>query len=350
MPKQSKHPKFRRHVKKGKGGQVWVSYWYDNRSTGEPDISLGTDYDQALAKWDEIHNGKKRIKGTIEEAFRRWEEDCLPAYDSEETRKGYSKDLRAIRNVFGPLRWEQIGMLQLSNYLRNRVDPKTKKGGVRANRELSLLSIVWHKGLLWEMTDRPWPAAGLRHSKWKNKEGKRRVKVSNTVWDAIYKHADQILRDCMDLGSATGLRITDCRLIPLAAEDDMLEMVSSKRGKEIEFDVLASKVLPAIIARRKAMEHVCHPYLLTAPNGRAVSYGMLRDRWEAARETAAEEAETAGNKALAEKIRKQWLRDTRKYAAQLAPSLAEAQKLLQHDDPRLTREHYRVGEKVAPVR
>jgi hypothetical protein len=43
MPKPSKHPKLRVSVKRGKAGQVWISYWYDMRGTGKPDMPLGND-------------------------------------------------------------------------------------------------------------------------------------------------------------------------------------------------------------------------------------------------------------------------------------------------------------------
>ena len=45
-----------------------------------------------------------------------------------------------------------------------------------------------------------------------------------------------------------------------------------------------------------------------------------------------------------------WLRDMRKFAGQLAPSLAEASKLLQHSSLSVTQRHYRQGEKLTPVR
>ena len=49
MPKRSKHPRLRVHIKRGKAGQVWTSYWFDNRGTGQPDVPLRTDYDAAHA-------------------------------------------------------------------------------------------------------------------------------------------------------------------------------------------------------------------------------------------------------------------------------------------------------------
>ena len=78
MPKKTKHPRLRTYIKRGKSGQAWVSYAYDMRGTGQRDIPLGTDYDAAVAKWDELHHQKNRVAGTIEEAFARYERDVLP--------------------------------------------------------------------------------------------------------------------------------------------------------------------------------------------------------------------------------------------------------------------------------
>ena len=77
MPKRSKHPRLRVHIKRGKAGQVWTSYWFDNRGTGQPDVPLGTDYDAALLRWAELRQGALRITGTVEEALRRYERDVL---------------------------------------------------------------------------------------------------------------------------------------------------------------------------------------------------------------------------------------------------------------------------------
>lgn len=101
MPKRSKHPRLRVHIKRGKAGQVWTSYWFDNRGTGQPDVPLGTDYDAALLRWADLRQGALRITGTVEEAMRRYERDVLPSLKAE-TAKGYTKSLRRIRPVFGP--------------------------------------------------------------------------------------------------------------------------------------------------------------------------------------------------------------------------------------------------------
>src|SRR4051812_29745409 len=80
MPKKTPYPRLRVHVRKGKAGQVWTSYYYDGRPDGQSDTALGSDYEEALKRWDEIHNHKPRIAGTLQEAFNRWREEVLPTY------------------------------------------------------------------------------------------------------------------------------------------------------------------------------------------------------------------------------------------------------------------------------
>jgi len=72
----------------------------------------------------------------------------------------------------------------------------------------------------------------------------------------VYAEADQVLRDCMDLATATGMRLTDCRTIELPA-GDVLHLEASKTGKATAFDVTLSDVLPELIARQRAV-NVAH--------------------------------------------------------------------------------------------
>lgn len=77
MPKITNYPRLRTLVRKGANGQRWVYYYYDMRPEGKPDVALGKDHAIALVKWDELHNKKPRIKGTIEEAFALFEFEKL---------------------------------------------------------------------------------------------------------------------------------------------------------------------------------------------------------------------------------------------------------------------------------
>ncbi len=337
------HPKLRAHTRKRKSGRVVTYYFYDRRTEGEEDIPLGSDYDQALAKWKEIHEHKPRIAGTIEEAFSAWESDTqagLPSYSNPDTRKDYQKCLAKLRPVFGPSTWEAVQFVHLKTYLKKR-SAKT-----RANREMSVLQIVWNWARGEGLTTLPWPAAGMERSKWKNQEHARRFEVTDDLFEAVYQAGDQVLRDCMDVASATGMRLKDVIAVLLPA-GDTLRLKASKTGKAVDFDLSLSAVLPELIRRRRAIK-AGHLMLLSTRTGRPVSLTMLRTRWEFAREWAALNVEAAGESELAAEIRAMFLRDMRKRAGDLAESDEEASKLLQHSSVSVTRKHYRT--KVARLK
>lgn len=331
MPKITKYPRLRTKVYKGRGGQAYVYYVYDMRPEGKPDIRLGKDHAQAVQMWEQLRNKIPLTIGRMEEAFTRWERDELPKYDNPETRRGYGKNLAALRPVFGGMAWDEVDLPALRLYL----DKRTAK--TQGNREMSLLQIIWGKALLWGMTRQPWPAQGVKN--WKNVEAAREFEVTPAMFAAVYAKADQVLRDCMDIASATGMRITDARTVRMPV-DGIITHRASKTRKAAKFAVADSPVLSALVARREAMRAHC-VMLLTTPTGHAVSYEMLRARWDDARDSAALELEQAGDLEAGKKIRSMYLRDMRSLAADLASDLQEASKLLQHSSEAVTAKHYR---------
>ncbi len=341
MPKTSNHPRLRTHVRRGANGQVWTYWSYDMRCEGKPDINLGKDHAAALAKWDELHNQRPAQIGRLAEAFARWSDRELPKYANADTRRSYARQLASIAPVFGAMVWDDVTLPVLREYLDRR------SAKVQGNRELSLLSVIWGKARLWGMTRLAWPAAGVKN--WKNEEHARHFEVTDRLFTAVHTQADQVLRDVMDIATATGMRLTDVRTILLPA-GDLLRLKASKTGKAADFDVPLSQVLPDVIARRRALR-ADHLMLLSTPSGRPVSARMLRERWDDARNAAAETAINAGDQDLAEQIRAMYLRDMRKRASNLASSLAEASLLLQHSSQAVTSRHYRSAvTKLKPVR
>lgn len=322
--KKSKYPRLRTHVRKGASGQVWTSWWYDMRGTGEKDISLGNDYAIALEKWHRLHNHIPMTQGRIQQAFDRFREEVLPTYESAETRRGYTKNLRHLEPVFGMAGWHEITLPVLRQYLDKR-SAKTQ-----GNREMALLSIVWGKALLWGMTEKPWPAAGIKG--WKNEEKAREFEVTDSLFAAVYAEGDQVLRDAMDIATATGMRLGDVRKVRMPV-DGKLRFRAGKTSKWAYFEVAQSPVLTALLERRGNADSVM---LLTTNTGRQVSEGMLRRRYDDARQAAA-----AKNPGLADQINAMYLRDMRKRAADLADDVDEASKLLQHSSKKLTETHYR---------
>lgn len=338
-----KYPRLRSHTRRRKSGKVVTYYVYDRRPEGLPDVALGRDYDEALKQWHELHERAPRIAGTLQEAFEGWEREVLPGYESKVTRRNYAQNLKQLKPAFGCATWAGVEFADLTAYLKKRT-AKTQ-----ANRELSLLQVIWNWARGERLTLLPWPAAGLERSGWKNKEQAREFEVTDELFAAVYAEGDQILRDCMDLASATGMRLTDCRTIVMP-RGDILHLKANKTGKRAAFDISLSAVLPELVARRRAVG-ADHLMLLSGQDGRAVTSTMLRDRYELARERAALKAEQAGDQAFADTIRSMYLRDMRKRAADLAESDNQAAELLQHGNVATTRKHYRMkATKLAPTR
>jgi len=329
MPKKSKFPRLRSHSWRTAGGEVRTAYYFDMRGTGQADIPLGTDYTAALVQWEQIRTNAPRIAGTLEEAFQRWERECLPA--NLTTRRCYVQSLKTLRPVFGPATWESVRVSTIAEYLKKRT-AKTQ-----ANREKAVLSVIWGKAREWDMTSLPFPSYKMSL---KNKEQPRQIEWEERWFAALYVHAEPFLRDAMDIISATGLRVRDVLQLRLSdVRDDKLVFVSSKTGKPGTFDLQQSAILPPLIERRKAAK-VPHVFLL-ARGSVVVSERMLTDAWARARAKAIKDCP---------EVAPLLLRYVRKYAGQLAGSLQEAQQLLQHGSAATTARHYRSQEKLRPVR
>lgn len=338
MPKKTKHPRLVSQTRRNKDGRVRVYYFYDMRHVGQKRIPLGTDYDEAIAKWDELHNNKPRAVGRVQEAITDWREHVLPNYNNDDTRDDYARQLKRIEGVFGQMFWEEVELPHLRQYLQ------ASKAKIQANREMSVFSIVWNHARKVGMTNLPWPATGVKN--WKNPESAREFEVTDALFDAVYREADQMLRDCMDLSTATGMRLTDCRTV-LMPQGDKLRLKASKTGKRADFDITLSEVLPKLVERRRAIP-ASHMMLLSTPDGFPVTARMLRTSYDRARELAASRPE---NRLIAPAIKKMILRDMRKRASDLAETDDEASGLLQHSSKAVTAKHYRTrATNLKPVR
>lgn len=333
--KKSKYPRLRSHTRRGKSGQVWTWYTYDMRPEGGTEISLGNDFAAAVEKWHKLHNQIPLTKGLVQEAIEKWRESCLPEY-KDKTREDYARQLGRIEAVFGQAAWHEVTLPDLRAYL----DKRTAK--TQGNRELSVLSIVWGKARVWGMTTMPWPAAGVKD--WKNVEKARAFEVTDQLFAAVYSKADRVLRDAMDIATATGMRLTDVRTVAMPA-DGRLRFRAGKTSKAAYFVVAESPVLSALVRRREEMGAPSTTLLVTE-RGLPVSARRLRERYDEARVLAAEAFPQ-----LAEQINAMYLRDMRKRAADLADDVKEAASLLQHSSTALTEKHYRgVGTKLKAVR
>ena len=224
--------------------------------------------------------------------------------------------------------WDEITLPLLREYLDRR------KAKTQGNREMSLLSIIWSKALMWGMTRLPWPAAGVKN--WKNQEAARKFDVTDALFAAVYAEAGQMLRDCMDIATATGMRLTDVRTVLMPA-GNTLRLTASKTGKNADFDLTMSSVLPDLVSRRRSL-CASHLMLLSTEDGFPVTASMLRTVWDKARAAA---AKLHANKAIKTQLQAMYLRDMRKRASDLADDVTVASNLLQHSSVAVTEKHYR---------
>ena len=82
-----------------------------------------------------------------------------------------------------------------------------------------------------------------------------------------------------------------------------------------------------------------------------MSYAMLRNRWDEARDKAAIKAAAEGDSTLAASIRKFQFRDIRPKAASEIEDIVHASRLLGHSTQEMTKKVYRrVGEIVRPTK
>jgi hypothetical protein len=323
--KKTKYPNLRTHTRKGASGQVWTWWTYDRRAQGLPELPLGKDYNAAIVQWKLLSSGAPSTQGRIQEAIDKWRSAILPTYTVPNTREQYATYLKQIESWCGHMAWHEIDFPLLCQYL----DRRTKK--TSANRELSVLAIVWKRAQRWGMTRLAWPAVGIKG--WKNREKARKVEVTDELFNAMYAQADQLLRDSMDIATATGLRITDIRTV-LMPINGVLRFRASKTEKWAEFDVADSPVLSALVKRREAMK-VHSVMLLAKSTGKPVTERMLLHRWNTAKNKAIKE-----HPKIADQLAGLYNRDMRKRAADLAGDLGEASKLLQHSSTKLTGAHY----------
>jgi hypothetical protein len=324
--KKTKYPGLRSKSNKGASGQIWTYYTLDMRGTGKPDVRLGKDFAIAVRKWTELTQHRPMTVGRVQQAIDKWRAEVLPTYTVKNTLAQYKSYLLNVEAAFGQMAWDEVNMQTLYTYIEKR----TKK--VSANREMSVLALVWGAARRWSMTERHFPAEGL--GKWKNQETARKIDVTDAMFDAVYQFADRILRDAMDIATATGMRITDVRTVRMPV-NGVLRFKAHKTGKLAEFEVAQSPVLSALVARREASKAQC-VMLLASDTGRAVSEWMLcESRWNQAKAQAIQAFPH-----LRVDLSALYLRDLRKRAANMTGDLLSAATLLQHSDTKTTATHY----------
>lgn len=206
----------------------------------------------------------------------------------------------------------------------------------------------------WGLTDKANPCFGLR----RNKETPRDYYAGDIVWSAVYCQAPQELKDAMDLAYLTGQRPADVLkasttdlnngflMVGQGKTDKRLRIRLYIGAEETDLCIFINDLLD-----RRAQAGTKTSVLITNQVGLRMSYNMLRNRWDEAREKAATQAAAAGDTEQAARIRDFQFRDIRPKAASEIEDIADASRLLGHSTQEMTKKVYRrVGEIVKPTK
>ncbi|MCY1416508.1 Phage integrase family protein [compost metagenome] len=343
-------PRMLRRVRKMKSGKLWVGYYYDGRDeTGKRrEIPLGTDLDEARAEWARLERkAVPKTMRTLKDVFDRYEEEIIPG-KKPRTQKDNRAELKQLRKAFDVVPIDAVTPQMVAQY-RDKRSAKT-----RGNREIALLSHVFTIAREWGLTANANPCSMVR----RNKEVVRDFYASHDVWEAVYDQAEQDLKDAMDMAYLTGQRPSDAIKVSLGdLTDEFLFVGQGKTEKRLRIrlregdDPTGLGIFIDALLERRTRQGIRTSCLITNSRGLRMSYAMLRNRWEEARERAARKANNEGDLALAEKIQQFQFRDIRPKAASEIEDIGHASRLLGHSKEAMTKKVYRrVGEIVKPTR
>ncbi|MGO9443926.1 MAG: tyrosine-type recombinase/integrase, partial [Thiobacillaceae bacterium] len=297
--------------------------YYYNGADGTR-IPLGDDLNLARMKWAEIEANHSTGVHTFHAIAERYRREVLPQ-KAAKTQREQNKELDRLIAVFGKVQINDIRPMHIRQYL----DKRSAK--VAANREVALLSHIWTTARgVWGYTEKDNPCTRIR-----NKETPRGVYVDDAEFFAVLDHADVPLRDAMLLAYYTGQRLADVlKMTRTHIKEGALWIVQNKTKKRLAISIEGEleQVINAMLRRERSATSI---YLIQTDAGRPLTYSMLRNRFDDARDKAGVDFQ---------------FRDIRPKAATDSGSLAEAQALLGHQSSATTQRHYRHIERVKPVR
>ncbi|WXL27720.1 tyrosine-type recombinase/integrase [Ectopseudomonas mendocina] len=261
-------------------------YFYDLGGRPRKEKPLGTDYGLAIMEYaklerDRASADKVREVLTFKYVADQYFLEVVPT-KAPATQTKNRQELNRLLEFFNapPAPLEAIEPQHVKQYLRYR----GKTAPVRANREKALLSAIWNYAREVGYTSLANPCAGVKG----HKETGRDVYIEDALYDAVYEHADEGLRDAMDLAYLTGQRPSDTlRMDERHIKEDSLEVAQSKTKAKRRISIVGE--LAELICRiktRKASSKVYSTRLIVTEGGVPMTQSMLRTRFDKARKLA----------------------------------------------------------------
>lgn len=333
----------RRRVKKGH-----TYYTYDMGGKPRKEISLGKDYVLAVQKWSQLQSKPIPENATITlgMAIKRYREDVLinkPAGTQKDYNKAITQILKYFDNPPAP-----INAIQ-AKHVRQYLDIRGKEATTRANRERSVLSLIWNQSRAWGYTNNENPCHGVSGFA----EKKRTIYIEDKIYQAVYEYADQPTKDALDLAYLTAQRPADViKMYETDIQDSILFVIQNKTGEKIRISVIGElKQVIDRIAKRKEPFKVRSLRLIVDETGKPLSQRAIWERFNIARKIAAEH-----NPKLSDDIKAYQIRDLRAKGgtdkAIQSQDMRKAQQLLGHSSVVMTERYVRqrIGHFVEPTK
>lgn len=330
-----------------KRGDV-IYYYFDFGGKPRKEKSLGKDYVLAVQEWSKLQCKSIPNNATItfKMACDRYMRDILPNKPAN-TQKDYNKAFKNILKYFDnpPA---PINSIQ-AHHVRDYLDLRGKEATTRANRERSVISLVWNHAREWGYTNNPNPCLGVSGFK----ENRRTVYIEDNVYNAVYEFADQPTKDALDLGYLTAQRPSDVvKMSQTDIKDDILFVKQNKTDARLRISIKGElKTLLTRIETRKAEFKVRSLALIVDEYGKPLSQRAIWARFDKARELAVKQYPK-----LKESIEEYQIRDLRAKGgtdkAIKDNDIRTAQKLLGHASSSMTERYIRnrVGDFVEPTK
>jgi integrase len=148
----------------------------------------------------------------------------------------------------------------------------------------ALLSSIWNFARENGYTSLANPCSGVKG----NKETGRDIYVEDEVLARAYQHADQPLRDALDLFYLTDQRVADTlKMDERDIKDGKFSVQQGKTGAKRRIEIIGElKVVTDRIMARKAGQKIRSTRLVVIDSGQPMTASMLGKRFDDAREAA----------------------------------------------------------------
>lgn len=327
-----------------KQGGVWVSYYYEHPrdAAGKRKvIPLGEDLAVAKQKWaalegKPIPTNPTTVRG-VWELFIAWA--AIPAKSGLSPRTIYdrTKYWKQLNLVFGEYPINELKPEHMLPYFNAR------SSQVGAKKELKFLGTMCNWARARGFMNAANPTTGLMRGL-KVKEG-RDIYVPDMDLELVYKHAGDVIKDCLDLALLTGQRPTDTRQMRWdQIKEGNLEIAQEKTNAKLRIAIVGE--LASVLARIRS-RGVLGLTILSDPKGQPLKeFGYFKSQFKKARDAAEEEAAEKGIP-----FTRFQFRDLRPKAATDLDSLSGANKLLGHTTEAMTAKYIRQrrGDVVQPL-